>query len=102
MQATPRADLSPAQEADHIRRRQVIWERRRQASVVVESGTICSTLPSTGRGNQQFAAEVATVTGASKQDVNRKIARARELGPDIQRVAGTSLEPQLSKSSQKV
>ncbi|SCB41663.1 hypothetical protein GA0061103_5890 [Rhizobium multihospitium] len=41
---------------------------------------------------QQFASEVASVTGASKRDINIKIARARELGTDINRIANTSLD----------
>ncbi|PRA46686.1 hypothetical protein CQ062_23395 [Ochrobactrum sp. MYb68] len=41
---------------------------------------------------KEFAAEVASVTGNSKRDVNLKVARARELGPDIQRIVGTSLD----------
>ena len=60
-------------------------------------GTICSTSLVDGRKagpqhRKQFAAEVAEVTGASKQDINRSIRRARELGPDIHRVVGTSLD----------
>lgn len=46
-----------------------------------------------GRGRpHEFAAEVAEVTGSSKRDVNLKIARARELGPDISRIVGTTLD----------
>lgn len=83
-----RAELSPAQEAAHILRRKEIWAKINAE----ESETICSTLPKTGRGNKQFAAEIAEVTGASKVDMNRKIRRARDLGQDIHRIVGTSLD----------
>lgn len=79
-----RADLSPAQEASHILRRKQIWEK------INEGG---KTLPTSSTGQRrQFAAEVSEVTGSSKRDVNMKIARARELGPDITRIVGTSLD----------
>lgn len=73
-----RAELSPAEEAACILRRKEVWER-------IQSETNCSTLPTTGRGNKQFAAELAEVIGASKVDINRKIARASKLGQDIKR-----------------
>ncbi len=47
-----------------------------------------------GRGHRstQFASEVAQVVRTSKRDINAKIARARELGDDIHRIPGTSLD----------
>lgn len=83
-----RSELSPAQEAAHILRRQVIWSEISKS----ESETNCSTLRTTGRGNKQFAAELAEVTGSSKVDINRKLRRARELGDDAQKIANTSLD----------
>jgi hypothetical protein len=41
---------------------------------------------------KSFAAETAAVTGESKSQVNRHIARAEALGDDIDRLAGTSLD----------
>lgn len=38
-----------------------------------------------------FASETAAVSGQSKQDINRHIARAEALGPAINDVIGTSL-----------
>jgi len=51
-----RAELSPAEEALHIKRRKEIWE---ELQAERESETNCTTLakPKTGRGNQQFAAD---------------------------------------------
>lgn len=80
-----RADLSPAQEAAHIARRKQIWEE-------INSGQNLASIPK-GRGRpQEFAAEVADVTHTSKSGVNQKLLRARELGPDINRIVGTSLD----------
>ncbi len=79
-----RAELSPAQEAAHIHRRKQIWDEMNEGG---------KTLPTSSTGQkQQFAAEVANLTGSSKRDTNMKIARARELGPDIHRIANTSLD----------
>ena len=39
-----------------------------------------------------FAAETAAITGESKRDVNRHLARAEALGDDLDKVTGTSLD----------
>ena len=75
-----RAELTPAQEAKHLERRKELWKLRKTAE---QSGTICSTLPETGRGNEQFAADTAKATGQSKQDINRKVSRAKKIAPDV-------------------
>lgn len=90
-----RAELSPAQEAAHIARRQELW-RKINGRDDSETGRNSPSLG--GRGNTEFAAEVAAVVGngrnpeSVKRDVNLKIARARELKDDIHRIAGTSLD----------
>ncbi len=83
-----RAELTPAQRAVAINRRKQIWE----ALHPEQSGTACPTLPVTGRGNTQFAAETASVSGESKRAINRHLARADALGDDLAAVAGTSLD----------
>ena len=85
-----RAELTASQRAQAIRRRKQIWEALHPA----ESGTTCPTLskPTTGRGNTQFAADTASVSGESKRDVNRHLARAEAIGEDLKRVSGTSLD----------
>jgi hypothetical protein len=51
-------------------------------------GTNCSTKP---QHQKAFAQETAEKTGRPKRDINRKVARAEAI-PDIERVAGTSLD----------
>lgn len=80
-----RAELTPAQRAAHVKRRKQIWE-----ALHPNSGTNCPSLG--GRGVTSFAAETAEVSGDSKRDVNRHIARADALGDDILEVVGTSLD----------
>ncbi|MCV9907060.1 ParB N-terminal domain-containing protein [Brucella sp. HL-2] len=80
-----RSELSPAEEAAHIARRKEIWWE-------MNCGKNLPTIQDGPGRPKEFAAEVASVTGSSKRDVNLKIARARELGPDIQRIVGTSLD----------
>ncbi|KXF78531.1 hypothetical protein ATN84_01695 [Paramesorhizobium deserti] len=92
--------MSPAEEAAHIARRKVIWEDIRSGRI--QSGEILpiESKREDGRGHRQkeFAAEVAAVVGngrnpeSVKRDVNLKIARAENLGPDINRIVGTSLD----------
>lgn len=53
----------PQPKAAAIKRRKEILEAPHPG----ESGTTCSTLPVTRRGNTQFAAETAVISGQSKQ-----------------------------------
>lgn len=79
-----RAELTPAQQADHLSRRKEIWEALRN------SGPSC---PSNERGRpKEFAQDTAARTGEAKRTINRQVARADALGPDIKLVAGTSLD----------
>lgn len=84
-----RAELSPAQEAAHIARRKEIWEELKAGE---NSETNCTTIPRDRGRPKEFAAELAEVTGSSKVDINRKLRRVDTLGPDIHRIAGTSLD----------
>lgn len=52
----PRVATGPRSEFASVAK---IWEELQHQ----QSGTICSTLPTTDRGNKQFAAELAEVTG---------------------------------------
>lgn len=84
----------------HIRRRQEVWEGLQAEKAKKESGGISPTLqkPKTGRGNKQFAADLASVMPGvgkpetTKREINRKIKRAEELGSDLHKIAGTSLD----------
>lgn len=78
-----RAELSPAQQAEHLHRRKEVWE------ALHNSGPTWST----NRGRpKEFARETADRTGAAKTSINRDLHRAAALGPDIKLVAGTSLD----------
>jgi hypothetical protein len=75
----------------HIKRRKEVWEQV-QGARSTESETNCTTLakPKTGRGNKQFAADIAKVTGASKVDINRKLRRTDAIGAvDLKKISGT-------------
>jgi ParB-like chromosome segregation protein Spo0J len=100
-----RAELSPTEESEHLARREELWKAMKERKLTdipkifdrrvssEESGTDCSALVTTGRGNEQFAAETAAVTGQSKQDINRKTARAKAIAPDImEEIKGTSMD----------
>lgn len=77
-----RAELTAAQEAEHLSRRKRIWK-------TINSGKTVSTK----RGRPKaFAADTAASVGQTRQSVNQKIRRADKLGPDIQLIAGTSLD----------
>lgn len=74
-----RAELSPAQQAEHLARRKEVWE------ALQSSG---KTFPT----KEGFSSQTAKATGETKRNVNLQIARAEALGPDIKLVAGTSLD----------
>ena len=92
-----RSELTASQRATHIKRRKQIWEALHPVEM---GGTTCPTHPETDsmgrkKSPQQekaFAADTAAVSGESKRDVNRHLARAEAIGDDIERVAGTSLD----------
>lgn len=77
-----RAELTPAQEADCLKRRKELWERR-------ESGRNPPTL--TGRGNSGFARDVEQRTGKPKRTINEAISRAARID-NVAELAGTSLD----------
>ena len=105
------ADLpKAAQRASHIKRRKQIWEAlhpaepQRVAELEREAGRMGGTSSSThpdgdalGRKKspqqeKEFAASTATLTGESKQHINRQLAVADALGDDLQKLEGTSLD----------
>lgn len=89
-----RSELTASQRAQAIKRRKAIWEALHPGET---GGATCASSLSDGRkaGPQhepQFAADTAKVTGESKSQINRHVARAEALGDDLPRVAGTSLD----------
>jgi len=67
-----RIDLTPAEEADHLKRRKELFDQK--------GVTICDTLG--GPQKTGFDADTAKKTGKTKQDVNRKRTRAEKIAPD--------------------
>jgi hypothetical protein len=78
-----RSELSPAQQADHLARRKVIWE---ELKIVGQNVKQLAGRPI------EFAADTAKASGVHARTVTRDIARATALGPDIRAVVGTSLD----------
>lgn len=90
-----RSELTEAEEAHHLARRKVLWEKRAEREVLggKTSPTQIATQHKDRPQNQKaFAAETEAVTGQSKRSINQKLARAEALGDDIQQVVGTSLD----------
>lgn len=78
-----RAELSPAEQAEHLSRRKEVWEALRVSE---------QNVPKRQGRPDGFAGESSTATGQTKQHINRQIARAEALGPDLKVIAGTSLD----------
>lgn len=102
-----RAELSPAEEAMHIKRRKEIWEDLQKQKDDLEKSNARNSRETqkvsrrgrVGEGRpKEFAAEVASVVSGGrnpesvKRDVQLKIRRAEELGSDLTKIAGTSLD----------
>lgn len=86
-----RSELTAAEESAYILRRKAIWEEINSGgkNLPTRSEKLSTLGP---QHHKQFASEIAEITGESKRGVNQKIARARELGDDIGRIVGTSLD----------
>ena len=99
-----RSELTATQEAEHLARRKVVWEAMEGAARVEaaqaqrdlvggESGRTPATLPTTGRGNTQFAAATSAVTGKAKSTINQAIRRATEVCQEARDlIRGTKLD----------
>lgn len=74
-----RAELTPAQQAEHLARRKEVWE------ALEASGNSVPT-------KKGFAGDTSVKTGVTKRSINEHIARANALGDDIRAVANTSLD----------
>ena len=82
---------SDCQRSHYTKRRKEIWLALHPYES--NSGATCADIQDRGRGRpQEFASETSSVTGESKSQINRYIARAEALGDDINRVVGTSLD----------
>lgn len=92
-----RAELSPAQEAAHIRRRQEIWEIKNGPAKAAGARAANAAM---GRGEEDasenfsvaFTKDTATTSGKDERTIRMAARRGRELGFDIHRIVGTSLD----------
>ena len=87
-----RANLTPSQEADHLKRRKELRDARETAG-----RTSPTSLPDGRTAGPQhaegFASETAATTGMSKRTINQAIHRAENIAPDVmEAVQGTTLE----------
>jgi ParB-like chromosome segregation protein Spo0J len=91
-----RVNLSPAQEALYLGRRHDLYERlhgpakgrgaHAANAAMHRYNAIANLAPA-------FATATAAITGAAERTIQRGVARARALGPELlQRIAGTSLD----------
>ncbi len=102
-----RSELSVAQRAHYSKRRKEIWEALHPEPSVDygrEDGgdgdlEVGQAVPPQDYGHggarpqtKSFAAETAAITGQSKRDINRNVARAEAIGDDLLRLTGTSLD----------
>ncbi len=85
-----RSELSPAEEAAHIARRKAIYEElnpeTKHGGNQAPSGKFFHT------DKASFVQETASASGKTDRAIRMAAARGRELGPDIQRIVGTSLD----------
>ncbi|WP_374833981.1 ParB/RepB/Spo0J family partition protein [Paenochrobactrum pullorum] len=89
-----RSELSPAEEAAHIRRRQEIWEDIHGSAKAIGARAANASM---GRGTDAneksaFASETAQASGRSLRSIQVSAKRGRDLGPDINRIINTSLD----------
>lgn len=70
-----RAELSPAEVAEHTARRKALWDQRKVSGQVDPK-------PQGGRP-KGFAQSTAEATGRSKRDINRAVARGEKIAPDV-------------------
>lgn len=91
-----RSELTAAQRSKAVKRRREIWEALHPVAKVQVTQLAP---PESATGYKQpppqekaFAAETAAVTGESKSQINRHLARAEALGDDLDKVTGTSLD----------
>ena len=89
-----RSELTAAQRSKAVKRRREIWEALHPVSKIAVGQLVPPQIPSSMARPQEkaFAAETAAITGESKRDVNRHLARAEALGDDLDKVTGTSLD----------
>lgn len=90
-----RAELSPAQEAAHIRRRQEIWEIKHGPAKAAGGNARAAKAGenlATPNSGVAFTTDTAGATGKAASSIRLAAQRGRELGPAIHQIVGTSLD----------
>lgn len=90
-----RSELTVAQRSHYTKRRKEIWEALQPVEIQVaqvEPPEFPTGYKQPPPQEQGFAASTAAVTGESKAQINRNIARAEAIGDDMPRLFGTSLD----------
>lgn len=84
-----RAELTPSQQADHLKRRKEIWEAKQSAQVEpIES----KRTDGKGHRSEGFASDTAAKTGVAKSTINRAISRAEKIPEPIRQQIGNELD----------
>jgi ParB-like chromosome segregation protein Spo0J len=86
-----RAELTPVQQAEHLKRRKEIWEAKHQS---MQDAPIESKRED-GKGHRAegFASDTAEKTGVDKTTINRAISRAEKIPESIrEKIEGTKLD----------
>ena len=80
-----RADLSPAEMAQHLKRREELWKKRHTPKDTdKDTDKVVQVAPvSGGRGNKGFAKDTAEKTGVDKSTVSRALARGEAIPADV-------------------
>ncbi len=87
-----RAELTPAEHADHLARRKELWASRENGQTLPVSG-IGKGEAGPGRGKKGFASETAKKTGMSKRAINLALSRAKAIPADVRdKIKGTHLD----------
>jgi len=90
-----RAELSPAEEALHIRRRQEVWEEINGPAKAVGARAANAAMgkgDATEKSSVAFTKETAKTSGKDERTIRQAARRGKELGPDLSKIAGTSLD----------
>ena len=86
-----RRDLTPAQRAKLVAKRKAAYEAVHPETRRGATGRGRGKSDQLGHSNERFTANTAAKTGTPERTIRRDATRAKALGPDLDRVAGTSV-----------
>jgi ParB family chromosome partitioning protein len=87
-----RRDLTAAQRAKLVAKRKAAYEAVHPETKHGATGRGRAKSGQVGHSNERFTADTAAKTGKSKRSIERDATRAKALGADLDKVAGTSLD----------